>query len=102
MCVVSMIVDHYGDKWRQPGWQQPPTPGFDALQVHLTQITRLEFDQLKKEVLDMKELIKKALDYDKKNDEPDCQKDEKVQIVKDVAKLVGVSLDDLFPEGKRG
>ena len=85
MCVVSMVGEHYSDKWRQPDYQRQ----FD----HINTITRDEFESLKKEVLEMKELIKKAAEYDKQNNEPHCENPEKVKLLKQIADLFGIELD---------
>lgn len=89
MCVVSMIGDHYGDKWRNPpDWTF--IPGVSP--------TQQEFDELKKEVQEMKELLKRAKQYDIDNNEPDCEIDDKVAVLKKIAKLVDVNLEDVLGE----
>lgn len=55
-----------------------------------------KFDALKKEVEDMKVLLQRAIDYDKKNNEPNCEVEEKIAMLKQVAKLVGVDLEVVF------
>lgn len=97
MCVVSMVGDHYRDVWTAPrdGWHIPvqPLPGPIILP---SPISREEFDALKKEVLEMKALLKRAKDYDERNNEPECEVDEKMDLLRRVAKLVGVELDDVI------
>jgi len=66
MCVVSMIGDHYSDKWRQQEYADMlkrlqdtpvnPSPFFAHPTVSID-----EFNALKKEVEEMKNLLKKAL-----------------------------------------
>lgn len=110
MCVVSMIGDHYKDKWTSPpyDWLQPyivprkePTDWNELLKpfkVEPTQspISRKEFDDLKKEVLEMKELLQKAVEYDKKTNQPHCETEEKIALLKQVAKLFGVELESIL------
>lgn len=48
----------------------------------------------------MKELLKKAIEYDKKNNEPHCEVEEKIATLKKIAEMVGVSLEDIFKENK--
>jgi hypothetical protein len=91
MCVVSMIGDHYSDKWRQPyrEFVQPvqwPTYTYP-------QVSKEEFDALKVQVAELVELMKRAKIYDAKNGEPDCETDEKMAVLRKVAKLVGIDLD---------
>jgi hypothetical protein len=94
MCAVSMAGDFYRDKWNQtphpfptplPLYTLPPPP-----------VTREEFDQLKREVLDMKELLKRAKKYDEDNGEPNCEIEDKMDFLRKVAALVGVNLDDVI------
>lgn len=101
MCVVSMIGDHYDEKW----WPQiqPQQSPFDKTTITTNDLekwlapSKKEFDALKKEVEEMKKLLQKALEYDKKNNEPHCEMEDKVALLKKVAELVGVSLEDIFP-----
>lgn len=95
MCTMSMIGDFYRDKWTQaavpmPGISYPYSPPLVAPPV-----TREEFNALRRDVLEMKELLKRAKEYDERNGEPNCEMDEKMEILRKVAKLVGVSLDDV-------
>lgn len=93
MCTVSMVGDHYTDKWRNRGWftgePQFPLPIPDGP-------SRKEFDALKKEVEDMRDLLKRAKEYDERTGQPNCEIDEKVALLKRVAELVGVDLSDVF------
>lgn len=96
MCVVSMIGDHYNDKWRDldllKNWPQPST----TQTYYPPQVSREEFDRLKAEVEEMKKLLIKAKIYDEENNEPNCEMEDKVALLKKVAEMVGVSLDDIF------
>lgn len=88
MCVVSMVTDYYRDKWtssQAPSWT-----------ITWPLISRQEFDQLQKEVQEMKELLTRAKKYDEDNNEPHCEKEENVKLVKRIAELVGVDLGDLL------
>ena len=96
MCVVSMIGDHYRDKWID---RWPTLPNWPPATVTVTAISRQEFDDLKKEVSEMKELLKRAKEYDERTGQPDCEIDEKMDLLRKVAKLVGVDLDDVIRKG---
>lgn len=102
MCSVSMIGDHYRDMWQsQPWFNQIPTGQPYPLQPPITiytppEISRAEFDELKRQVSEMKELLKRAKKYDEDNGEPECEVDEKMDVLRRVAKIVGVSLDDVI------
>jgi hypothetical protein len=102
-----MVGDFYSDKWKQPNIQpnpifpsKPPVSIQDLLQFPSPTISREEFESLKREVLEMKELLKRAVDYDKRNNEPHCEMEEKVALLKKVAEYVGVTLEDVFPKNK--
>lgn len=88
MCVVSMVGDHFSDKWKQPFYQQTF--------LNLPEITKAEFDALKKEVEEMKELLKKAMKYDEQNNEPHCEMEDKVKMLKEIAKMFNVDLSEIF------
>ena len=98
MCVVSMIGDHYRDKFNPPPFAPPPQQWepFPAIVDRLANnrtVTREEFELLKREIVEMKALLKKAKLYDQANGEPDCETDEKWELLKKIAEKVGVTLD---------
>lgn len=90
MCVVSMVGDFYQDKWKE---YQPYTT---ITNFPISEVSKAEFDKLKKEVEDMKELLKRAKIYDEKNNEPDCEIQEKMEFLRKMAKMVGINLDDVI------
>ena len=90
MCVVSMIGDHYNDKWNQPYYQD-----LFNRESSLKEFKK-EFLELKKEVEEMKIFLKRALDYDKKTAQPHCETEEKIKILRKVAEIVGISLEDVL------
>jgi hypothetical protein len=96
-----MIGDYYGDKWRPyttpdfPPAQAIPLAPIQAIQLR-GDISREEFEALKKEVADMKELLLRAKAYDERTGQPDCEMESKVELLKAVAKAVGVNLDEIF------
>lgn len=99
MCVVSMIGDHYNDKWNPLNnpLNNPPNDPFGGWKYNPNAgVSKEEFLQLKKEVLEMKELLKKAVEYDRKNNEPNCEMEDKIALLKKVAELVGVDLSEIF------
>lgn len=105
MCTVSMIGDHYRDMWNPKPWWPGVVPMVPAVPmpetpppiiINKSDVSRAEFEELKRQVLEMKELLKRAKAYDEKNGEPDCEIDEKMEVLRKVAKLVGVDLDDVL------
>lgn len=89
--MVSNIGDAWGskfpDKW--PQFNPPPT------QITVG-VSQSDFEALRKEVQELKELLKAAKKFDEATGQPDCQMDEKVKLIKAIAKLVGVDIGDVF------
>jgi hypothetical protein len=109
---MSMVGDYYTDKWvtkfptiQDPLWWEqfkpedfrwiPPVNNQDKV---LEPVSRQEFDDLKKDVEECLALLRKAKEYDEKNNEPNCELEEKVALIKKVAELVGVNIEGVFQE----
>ncbi len=101
MCTVSMVGDHYRDllpnkyPWIPTDWPSSPNQTLPA-----DYVPRSEFEALKREIEDMKKLLERAVAYDERNNEPHCEMEDKVALLKKVAAMVGVSLDDVLGEAK--
>lgn len=104
MCSVSMVSDHFMDIWPQKypdtfpisPTSVPNVPPVVKWPQQVDQISREEFDDLRKDVEEMKLLLQRAKEYDERNNEPHCEMEEKVALIKKVAELVGVDLGDVF------
>lgn len=100
MCVVSMTADHFRDRWQKLPYKitKPDDISFPWPKTIQTPRapTQQEFDDLKKEVEILKELLKAAKEYDKKNNEPDCEIEEKMEFLRQAAKVVGIDLNDVI------
>ena len=94
MCTISMI----GDGWREQFPQR--WPNYNV--VDGTLVTRAEFDALKKEILELKNLLLAAKKFDEATGQPHCETDDKVQLIKEIAKAVGVNMDEVFIRGWYG
>jgi len=81
MCVVSMVYDHFYDKWRQPPYTIPILP----FVPYIPAISTSEIEEFRK-------LLERAREYDKRNNEPDCELEEKRKRLKDLAKELGVDI----------
>jgi hypothetical protein len=97
MCVVSMIMDGRYDDWYRRYYPpytpyEPPfiQPTFPPVQPFPTQ---LELDEFKR-------LLERAREYDKKNNEPNCEMEEKKQKLKKLAKDLGVDISFVDDKGK--
>lgn len=84
MCLVSVIADDFNRRHNinQPLFQPP--------------VGRSEFDALKKEVELLKEILQKAKEFDEQTGQPDCEKEEKIAMLKKIAEIVGVDLTDIL------
>jgi len=91
-----MIGDHYRDKWYPVGPAVPAQPQIWPITVAPSGPTQAEFDELKKEVMEMKELLKRAKVYDEATGQKNCEMEDKMAVLKKVADLVGISLDEVF------
>lgn len=98
MCVVSNVGDYYGrtipDRW--PNWFPQKNPVVPIVPIVPAGVPQHEFDALKQEVEKMKELLKKAKDIDEATEQPNCEKEDKVAMLKRLAELVGVDLKEVF------
>ncbi len=74
MCVVSMVMDYYGDKWKD---YQPKDKDNIFTVSYIPNIPNDE-PITKEEVREFKELLERARQYDIKNKEPDCESKEKM------------------------
>ena len=110
MCTVSNIGDGYRDnfapRWPNvPIWPVQPTgvpypaqpviPG-QPLVINTPAVSKEEFEALKKEVEELKQLLKAAKKFDEETGQPDCHMDDKVEFIKKLAEYVGVDLEDIF------
>lgn len=87
MCVVSMVMDYYSDKWYerlQRPLNIPPMPKWPPY----TPEPRLTEEEVK----EFRELLRRAREYDKKNNEPDCELEEKKEKVRKLAEELGVKI----------
>ena len=89
MCVVSMVGDHYRDL-------VPRRPWYDPVRIIRDSTTEKEIAEIKKELEEVKELLKKAKKYDEDNNEPECEIDEKVELLKRLSDKLDVDLSEVF------
>ncbi len=112
MCVVSNMGNFWGQRLPEqyPWIIQPSTanPSIKAEPIDWSQVfkptnapSKEEYEALKKEVEIMKQILIQAKLYDEANNEPNCEIDEKIEKLKAIAALVGISLDDIFISKKK-
>lgn len=59
-------------------------------------VSRKEFDDLRKEVKELVKLLKAGKAYDEATGQADCEMEEKVEFIKRLADYLDVDLEDLF------
>lgn len=91
MCVVSMVTGYWKDN-TQPNL--PPNIGNPIWNPN--SVTREEFEKLREEVLALRKLLEAAKKYDDATNQHNCEKEENVKIIKQIAENLGVDLGDLL------
>jgi hypothetical protein len=87
MCVVSMVMEHYTEKWDR----LIPRDPFFPLRVPLTPpipapaITPAEIEEFHV-------LLARAREYDRKHNQPDCELAEKKAVLQKIAEALGVPI----------
>ena len=82
MCAVSMIMDHFGDKWQY--YKQDDRAWW---------VNRLRDSTLQADIDEFRKLLERAREYDRKHNQPDCELQEKRQRILDLAKELGVAVE---------
>lgn len=94
MCVVSYVGDYWQDQTvprKYPDWSDF-YPGTQTAPV----VTKDQLDELRKDLEELKKLIKQAKSFDESVGEPDCHHETKVALIKAMAKAVDVDLEGLI------
>lgn len=82
---MSMVLDHYGDKWGKPFKGTPVNP----LHPYINVPPRVPTAE---EIAEFYKLLERAREYDKKHNEPDCETEEKKNKILELAKELGISI----------
>jgi len=96
MCVVSNVGDYWRDSLPQKPYYPAIQPFINIPNNPVPEISRKEFDALKKDVKELKKLLIAAKKYDEAVGEPNCELEKKIAIIKKLAGLVGISVDQVF------
>lgn len=97
MCVYSVIMDHYYDKWqpyRHPTNPPQPVP-YEPYTTLPSPLSEDEIKDLRKDVKELKKLLEKAKKYDKETGQKDCELDSKKKKLQKLADELGIEID--FP-----
>jgi hypothetical protein len=107
MCVVSAVIDHKTRQWPEvyPNvWPvvNPITPNVYPSGVAQRDSTTIKLDALREEVKELRaqvefllELIPTLKKYDEDNEEPNCEMDEKVELIRNLCEMLGIDNDVL-------
>jgi hypothetical protein len=61
-----------------------------------SEVTKAEFDKLKQEVEELKQRLAEAKAQDEREGNPDCETEEKFTLIRKIAEIVGVDLEDVI------
>lgn len=101
MCVVSMVMDHYTDKWNQ--WNPPIMPyTAEPLRYWPIPIPIPEPKITDEEIREFRKLLERARKYDKDNGEPDCEMEEKKEKLRKLAAELGFDISFIDEENQSG
>lgn len=95
MCAVSNV----GDYWRTndwPKWDQAVTITPYQLCTPVPDTTKADLEALRREIEELKKLLLAAKKYDEATGQPGCEAEDKVALIKEIAKLVGVDMTEVF------
>lgn len=96
MCVVSAV----GDYWRDDFTKKYPSvwPAIEQVNspIDLSKFaTKDDIERIRKELVELKELLKAAIRFDSATDQDHCENEDKIALIKKVADAVGIDLKDL-------
>lgn len=104
MCVTSAVTTDWMQRHPTYVLPNPPLGGLPQAPVPVTVTvdapTKAEFEALKKEMEELKQLLLAAKRYDEATGQPDCEMEEKVELITKLAKLVGVDMQEVFNNHK--
>lgn len=69
---------------------------FETAKPSRREVSREEFNALKKEVKELRKLLLAAKEFDEATGQADCEMDEKIEFIRQLADFVGVDLDEVF------
>lgn len=105
MCVVSAVTDNQNQRfpivyptiWPSINLNAPKVPeNIPSIIDQSNPVTRAEFEALKRDLEELKKVLVAAKKYDDATGQPECEQEEKVALLKRLAKLTGVDIDEVF------
>jgi hypothetical protein len=105
MCVVSAVGQYWANSlphlYPNIPFTGGPVPGIGitgGAQQWQSYVTQEQFQQLRNEINELKVLLLAAKKFDESTGQPDCETEDKVALIKQIARLVGVDMKDVFPD----
>ncbi len=89
MCSMSMVMDWKGDEWNKRYFQQP----FTVPTVPYVIPGTLPPPPTQQEIDEFRNLLERAREYDRRNNEPDCELEEKKKRLRDMADQLGLKIE---------
>lgn len=97
MCTISDVGDGYRnnfyDRYPKQAPQKLTSTGLPPITMGVPQE---DFDKLKVEVEELKLLLLAAKRFDEKTGQPNCETDDKVAFIKQLATMLDVDMDEVF------
>ncbi len=59
--------------------------------------TKQDIADLRKEMLALKDILKAALKFDEETGQKDCEQEDKIRMIRELAEMVGVDMEDCMP-----
>lgn len=96
MCTVSMVTDYWKDNNlpKYPNIMTYPNTGVAGWPP--PQVSREEFEALRKDMQELKELLIAAKKFDVATNQHNCEKEENVKALIRIAKVLDVDFEDIF------
>jgi hypothetical protein len=89
MCVMSMVMDHYQDKWGRYAPNPTVAPNIFPYPIPAPATVGITPE----EIAEFKKLLDRAREYDRTHNQPDCELDSKKENLKNLAKDLGVEIE---------
>jgi len=101
MCVYSMVADDWSKRHRD-FYEPILTPDSFKITFPDQAATKADLEELRqelrKELKELKKLLKAAAEYDAATGQPDCEQEEKIALIRKMAELTGVDMEDCLPK----
>lgn len=101
MCFASAVGDHFTKEWTRgvgipTDWDAIRRINEGLLPIEKSGVSVVEFERLKQQVKDMTALLKVAVDYDQRTGQPNCEVEQKIEMLRMVASAFKIDLDAIL------